>query len=206
MRAQLKKQINQFTSVVVALVFSFNSLLIPGSVAAQSVDFESPTIEMTEVQYGAAGEAQVFIATIIDNESVADVVFNYRMSGDGAFTESPMANTTGAEYKISLSETYAEGDIIEYYIAAADETGNRTLKGFEFAPLTREISSSAAEQFALEATEEKPKKLNLLYVALGVLALGALAGAAAGGGGSSDDGGVCPADGCTFTLSIPGPQ
>jgi len=192
-------------------------------VIAQSAtaDFESPVIDHQLIESSTWGDAQVFEASVVDNNRVARVRLFYRFAGELEYTEVEMQQLASSS---SYTATVETGDIdppkkaIEYFIRAEDDSENLVLQGFAFEPLVRTLvvdtsldDAPTTPTFSLETTEtatpEPEKKgVNWLYVALGVLVVG---GIAAGAGGGDDDD-VVLSDGecepsCTVTLNIPTP-
>jgi len=178
--------------------------LVTNIVQAQTLasDFEAPIIEHDVVEAGVLGDAESFVATVIDNLELENVSLFFRFSGDEKFTEIPMRPLAESAYFSATVDTSTEPAntvSIEYYIRAEDTAGNVVLKGFTFEPLVRTlaqpegsviddplaITSPAAQDPAPASPAPEAKRgINWLWVGLGVLVAGGLAAAASGGGDS----------------------
>jgi len=171
-----------------------------GNPAASSrVDVDPPLIEHDVDWSTDADIRQTFMATVVDDSELDTVMFFYRFAGETNFTRS---NQTTA---------------IEYYIEARDVSGNRTVRGYAFNPLVREIepvkadASTAATTSETEAAESVSRGLpKVVYVVGGVLLLGLLAGLSSGGGDDGGGGGAgptpaigepCSGLGCLLTIT-----
>jgi len=176
---------------------------------AQGFDVDPPVIEHDVVVTAEAGERQDFTATVADDNELATVRFLYRFEGERQYTSLEMNRVSASSTFNVVIETDEQSDAaIEYYIEARDESGNRTLRGYNFSPLVRfiELPQPAVEPVA----EAAPRKRNLkpLYYVGGALLLGLLAGALAGsgGGGGGEDlpmgTGDCDDGLCDFSITI----
>lgn len=160
-------------------------------VLAQGDDYEPPLIEHEVVADGSPGVTQEFTASVVDDQSLAEVTLFYRFEGDPKFksvTMQPIASSS--VHTASIDTRRGDDRDIEYYIRATDRAGNRVIKGYAFDPLIRAMGGAVA--IAQSKPAEKPaaagkSRRNLVYIGLGVLAVGAIAAAASSGGG--DDGG-----------------
>lgn len=166
----------------------------PLSVHAQASDGEPPVIEYQPVGSGAIGEDQLFVVEVTDNNAVESVILNYRTTPDADYENLSMERDSDSDRfraTVPQQETL-ESSTIEYYFEATDVSGNRTLEGFAFNPLLR-VLVDAAELPATPVLQESgpfanlTSGKNLLYVALGVLAVGVLIAASSDGGGSDND-------------------
>ena len=200
------RTIQKTISFILSIGLILTCVTSPGSFAqGLDSDFEAPVIEHQQLETGFAEDDQVFTATVLDNEEVKKVTLFYRFSGDDAFTELDM--------KLALEESLYTSTLkiennsvseIQYYIQAEDASNNIVLKGFAFEPLVRLINAGSEAQATAPPSSDAVKqtaqkgKVNLLYVALGILAVGAIAGAA--GGGSSSAAESCVE--CDITLTI----
>jgi len=173
-------------------------------------DVEPPLIEHNVNESVEAAERQSFIATVVDDAELDSVSLYYRFQGDPTYNSLEMN-------RVSYSSTYIahiptdtnSARNIEYYIQARDKAGNRTVRGFAFNPLVREINGSNGSNGAVaepnpppaSSSESEPagKRKTILYVVLGVLAAGAVAAAMDTGG---DDPPACPNDVCTVTINV----
>jgi len=126
--------------------FALSQVLFGMSAAyAQSdlTDVEPPLIEHTVMDAVEAAERQSFIATVVDDAELDSVSLYYRFQDDPTYNSLEMS-------RVSYSSTYIahvptdtnSARNIEYYIQARDKAGNRTVRGFAFNPLVREINTS----------------------------------------------------------------
>ena len=201
-----------------ALAFCGSSLIVPFAHAqSDSPDFEPPLIEHESVDSSSAADAQEFTATVVDDRKLNEVLLFYRFVGEEAFISIPMNQVASSSVFSATVETDKDDPrSIEYYIQAKDAAGNRVVKGFAFSPLVRMVDGSdnvAAISGGDRAAVVKVKPSNskrLLYIGLGVLAVGAIAAAAGGSSGSDDDtaGGGDPGGDPSgpFNLTISPPQ
>lgn len=192
-----KLRSSSFTSMLM-IFFQLSMAVLsttPRLALAQTADINPPVIEFDSIPTGNRGDKQVFAATVIDDVAVQSVKLYYRFEEETAFLDRTM-KMLGASgiYTITLDtdEVPESASFIQYYLEASDTVGNRSLQGFAFDPLERQIVS--ATQVATTAPSEpiasEGMSLNqkLLIGAVGILVLGALA--SSGGGGSSTPAGV----------------
>jgi len=193
-----------------AFWFAFSQILVGMSAAyAQNtlVDVEPPLIEHRIVTNVDANSRQSFFATVVDDGELDSVNLFYR------FQDDPTYNTVLMQ-RVSFSSTFivhiptdnASGRNIEYYIQAIDTAGNRTVRGYAFNPLLREINTpeggvkpSPAQQ-SPSMFEAIGERKNVIFIVLGALAVGALATTLSTNG--SDKGGGCPNGVCTITINV----
>ncbi|MBX2886018.1 MAG: hypothetical protein KTR32_39045 [Granulosicoccus sp.] len=188
-----------------------------GFAQAPGADFEPPIIELEQVDTGVLGETQSISVTAVDNDEIDSVVLYYRFGPTGLFATLGMQEVLGSSrYSASVETVGVTENQLQYYIQAIDVSQNVVLKGFAFEPLIRKLESKTIP--AIAATQTEPpvpatsdeqtepvteKKINFLYVALGVLAVGAIASAAGGGGGNTpvnDQPGECSV--CQVTITV----
>lgn len=163
------------------------SLLLGSTLAmAQSVDVDAPVIELEELEQGVADRSQVFTAQVAEDTALDSVTLYYRREGQLPFTPAPMQalGDTGY-YSVSIPTDFTDLRAIEYYVQAIDTTGNRTVSGFAFDPYRRTlaepvnpITPTAEEQTQANEPIENESPLlkrRWVQVALGVLAVGAIA-------------------------------
>lgn len=178
-------------------------LLQPALAQTQPMDFNPPVIEMEEITSGIAGDIQVFTALVADDKEILDVKLYFRYSGQIPFDSKYMAPLGGSGYyTIKLETDPGERRNIEYYVQARDKGGNRTVKGFAFEPLVRNLvapenplpdtppQNTPAPVVAVpvdEPTEPTTGRVRWWQVAMGVVAVGALAALAAGGSDDPDN-------------------
>ncbi len=186
--------------------------LFATTAAAQSRDTEPPTITFDEVEETRKGDSQVFTVTAADNVGVDSLEFFYRFGSDQQYAISVMRRIGGTDlftFTLQADDIPERADVIQYYLEAKDEEGNRTLRGFSFDPLERVLLAGSAT--GLAGTEQaKPDSSSLLgslsttekilYGALGVVIVGALVAAA--GSGGDDDGGGSGASGVPVTITV----
>ena len=168
------------------------SLLLIGSIVqtaqAQSTDITAPVLLLDEIESGVSGETQVFSARVSDDVALKSVTLFHRLSGDEAFVASPMRQVGSSDvFAVSLSSDIDDIRDIEYYLQAEDTGGNKSLNGFAFDPLIRDMSieSRPAVVPVSKVRRSLTRNQRLLFGVLGVLVIGAVASQAGGGGGSS---------------------
>ena len=167
----------------------------PGIATAQSVDIEPPVIEFEAIDEGTLGDNQVFGATVLDNVAVSSVKLFYRFSESGQYRSQLMIMLgSSGIYTITIDNEAVPADatFVQYYLEALDGVGNRSLQGFAFDPIERQLVE--AQIVAADATTEPVAatgiSLNqkIIYGALGLLLVGVLASASGGGGSSTTPG------------------
>ena len=134
----------------------------------------------------------MFSATVSDDRDVADVLLHYRLDDESVYqnrTMTPIGSTGIFTTTLKIDDTV---DTIQYYIEATDKAGNRTLQGFAFDPIERQLVERQVPAAQLSREEEEPAQglstgRKILYGVLGLVVVGALASAAggSGSGGSS---------------------
>ena len=185
--------------------------------SAQSLpDAEPPVIELERILTGEAGTAQVFTAQVVDDRELVDVVLYHRRAGRQPFTGSPMqALGDTAFFSATIVTEPDDARAIEYYVQARDGGGNRTVDGYAFDPHSRTLSvvpnvmakvpSAPVSPNSSEAADTPSFTVGGVpwwQIALGAVAVGALAAAAGGssGGSSDQDDGTVP---LTINLTEP---
>jgi len=177
-------------------------------------DTRAPVIELEVLTEVAAADSQSFNAQVADDGELASVTLHHRREGDGPFVRSTMRALGGSGYfGVSIPTDRNDTSAIEYYIQAIDESGNRTVNGFAFDPLRRAFTeaslplatapnaatdAAAGGVIAKEAPRAASNSRRWWTVALGVVAVGALA-TLSGGGGDDDNGNV------PLTIDVPRP-
>ena len=205
--------INKLFKVVFVSWFALSQVLLGMSSAnAQSglIDVEPPLIEHDVIRAVEADIRQTFFATVVDDNELDSVSLYYRFQKDPTYSTVLMKRVSfSSTYIVHVPTDPSDDRDIEYYIQARDVAGNRTVRGYAFNPLMREINIPAAPPIAAApepepvAAESPGKKRTVLYVVLGVLAAGLIAGAASKSGGSgSDDAEPCPNGLCTITVTV----
>lgn len=186
---------------------------------SDSVDFESPIIEHTEVDGGRVGGVEVFGATVVDNDEIARVVVFYRFSGETEFADLSMREIAQSSFymaRIDTANVPLDTEAIEYYIQAEDASGNIVLKGFAFQPLTRafeppavvepEVEQDAAPVEAEFTSPSLASSINWWYVGLGALLVGGIVAATdSDSSGPRAPDGDCIGNSCTVTLTFERP-
>jgi len=198
------------TLIFSPVVSAAEALALPGS------DLIAPEIKQQQIPKNLpAGDLPTITATVTDNVGVKDVTVFYRQIGASDFARVEMKrNLSTTEYSITLPEIFSPG--VEYYIQASDQAGNTVLHGHTFSPLTiavlpdptgtnPDLAGLPSDTISTETGNEvanqpaKSKISKWVWIGLGVIAVGALAG-----GGSSGGGGEEPTTGTvTITGSTP---
>lgn len=192
------------------MIFSHSAELI-----AQTIpDVQEPVVEIEFVESATADLSQVFTVEASDDLGLGDVTLHYRRAGENIFKKSlmnPIGDT--GYFSISIDTEPTDLRAFEYYAQALDLNGNRTVKGFAFDPFVRELTeasdSSLTSITTTKLTAEPEPDDDVLagtltatqsgtsastsnsnrkwwYIALGVLAVGAVASQL--GGSDSGDG------------------
>ncbi len=190
-------------------------LLLAGSMAGQLAnaqttqsanagDITPPVIELEAIDTGIAGQDQVFTALVADDGNLQDVKLYFRYMGQQAYQNVPMQQLAAGTdfYLATLMTEPDEIRTIEYYVQARDVAGNRAVEGFAFEPLLRTLTpaqsnaGSGNNQSSVATAEQNPQTesssggIKLWQIVLGVLALGAVAGAVASSGNDGGGGGT----------------
>lgn len=171
--------------ILKSLCFVVASCLLSLAVSAQSaLDLNPPSITHSSSEQFSPGKPLMIEAEITDDSGIEEASVFYRAGQVGNFQSIPLAQSAGDKYTAEIP-TQKKQKTLQYYIEALDTGGNRVLEGNPSQPLTVSAKSRS----------------NLLYLALGALAIGALA--AAGGG---DDGGESAPTSRTVTINATVPQ
>lgn len=204
--------------LLAAASLSSNPAEAQSTATAPTGDIAPPVIELETIDSGVAGQDQVFTALVADNGNLLDVKLYYRYMGQQAYQNvlmQPLAADTDF-YLATLSTDPADTRTIEYYVQARDIAGNRVVEGFAFEPLLRTLTAAQtgtdtnggesvvtaepSPQFETEAPSSGGIKL--WHIVLGVLAIGAIAGAAASGGGGGGNPDNPPTQTVPLTITI----
>ena len=179
---------------------------------SEDIDFDPPVIDHESLDTGTAGELQVFSALVVDDRGLERVTLFYRSTTGQDYREVPMQQLTGTDNFTASVDTELDQQKIDYYIEALDTGGNRVLKGFPFFPLVRALDPPVAAPVVAEpaapAAEPKGSGRSVLYIVLGALAVGLLAGLAGSGdsgGGGSNGGGENPDNTVPLTINVSPP-
>ena len=178
--------------------------------AAAGVDTEPPLIEIETLPETRADRSQVFTAQVVDDRALEDVVLYHRREGQQPYARAPMrAIADSAYFSVAIPTDPTDLRAIEYYVQARDRGGNRSVSGFAFDPLRRTLSPQpsplaagsgpSASTAAAQADDDARTRPRWWAIALGVVAVGALAAFA---DGSDDDGG----DGARLTIDLQEPR
>jgi len=153
------------------------------------IDIDPPVIDHEALKSGIPGQDQEFRALVIDDQGLKHVWLFHRDRSGAQYTSVPMQRVgETSEFVVTIGSALGQNRI-EYYIEAVDTGGNRVLKGFPFFPLVRQLSPLAGEPAApVEPAAKSDSKL--LYVILGVAAVGV--GLALLSGGDDNDGATGP--------------
>ncbi|MBI3610168.1 MAG: hypothetical protein HY204_05645 [Nitrospirae bacterium] len=147
----------------------------------------------------------VIQATITDNVAVKEAFLFYRPLGNTEYFSINMNPVGNNLYAATIPKEDVQEPGIEYYIQAADPSGNTVLRGFSFSPLMITVAPvlpapkggnepaavapapSSQEPLALKteapATSPWYKKWWVWAIAAGVVVIAAAAGGGGGGGG-----------------------
>jgi len=136
------------------------------AVGQTTLDLDPPEVIHTVPVKVMPGKDLRIDANVTDDSGVDQVTVHYRSKQSDPFQSTEMTNVQGAEYT-ALIPTAKEMKSLQYYIEVLDAGGNRVLEGTPSTPLTITVE----------------KRSNILYIVLGAVAIGALAGLAGGGGG-----------------------
>jgi len=207
--------VNKLFSSGFACWFAFSQALLGASAAyAQSgqIDVEPPLIEHTIVNTVEADTRQSFFATVVDDDELDSVSLFYRFQNDPSYSAVVMNRVSYSSTYIAHIPTDPTSDRnIEYYIQARDKAGNRTVRGYAFNPLVREIRlADTTPATKVSSTGDKAASTGtgrtVLYVVLGVLALGLLAGSLGDDGGTDPPVSGCPNGVCTISVIVGAPE
>ena len=214
--------IRSIVTILTCVGFIYAPFLKAAQLSLPSGDLVAPEVSHEVIPDSLeAGSSVQIKATVTDNVGVKSVTLFYRTKGTEEYKRVSM-NRIGEtdEYAITLGKSELVEPGIEYYIQAMDLAGNSLLHGYSFSPLAVNVvapsapaavapAAVAAEEPAGETIREEPqaekKKSNTwIWIAVGALAIGAIA-LAAGGGGGGDDGGGGGGDTGTIVISGPNP-
>lgn len=196
--------------VALQIIVSCAGLFVP-QLHAQTLDTEPPEVGFDTVDEARKGDSQVFTVTATDNQIIQSIVIFYRMGPDADYQSANMmqiGETDLYTLTIPANSIPESTELIQYYIEAKDQAGNRTLQGFSFDPAERVLidSGSALAGNTPQKAQEEESALGSLsttqkvvYTALGVILVGALIAAA----GSSDSGGSSGGQTTQLTLTVP---
>ncbi len=208
------------STLSLALFLSANPGVMSDAMAQSSnstIDGNPPVIELEVIPRGIAGQEQVFTSLVSDDSQVQDVFLYFRFNGQQAYNSILMESIGGSSYYIAtVSPEENDTRDIEYYIQARDVAGNRTVEGFAFEPIVRQLrtapvnqtdqttagSSTTTTSGSETPTPSSSGGFKLWHLAVGIALLGLVAGAAGGGsgGGGGGNGQTVP---LTITVNSP---
>ena len=182
---------------ILQLMMSVLWVLPASSVHAQGIDSEPPTIEFEAIDQGFIEDSQVFTATVSDDTEVQTVTLYYRFDSEELYKSRRMEMLGSAGiYTATIGTDLApEGTTaIQYYLEALDGVSNRTLQGFAFDPIERElIDVPVPVPVAVAEPVAAPVQVGgistgrkILYGVLGLVVVGAIAAASSSSGGGGD--------------------
>lgn len=192
--------------IILVSLLSFCLVCLPiahaAGLALPSGDLVAPVIEHSPFGKDILpGQSIDVKATVTDNVGVKEVVLFYREINAAEFKRLGMRRDLDSHtYVATLSAIGSPG--LEYYIQATDLAGNTLFFGHLFLPLVVTVAPAAdvdgretkivaaKESKAVSANKEKKSGVSKwVWIGLGVVVAGALAGGGGGGGGGSSDGG-----------------
>jgi len=203
-RQVLRRRIAALLAVLLSFSLTVNPVLAQTAGPwGSDIDIDPPVIDHEALESGIPGQDQEFKALVIDDQGLKHVWLFHRDRSGAQYASVPMQRVDETSEFVVTIDTALGQNRIEYYIEAVDTGGNRVLKGFPFFPLVRQLSPLAGEP-AAPVTEAKNDN-KLLYVILGVAAVGVglalLSGGDDGGNGDGGDGPETPEPG-TVPLTI----
>jgi hypothetical protein len=202
------RNLRSFITLLLCAGIIYTPILQAAQLSLPTGDLVAPEVSHEVISDSLeAGSSVQIKATVTDNVGVKAVTLFYRTTGTEEYKRITM-NRLGDtdEYAVTLGNTELIEPGIEYYIQAMDLAGNSLLHGYSFSPLKVSVVAPTAPKAKapVAATEETPlpgetireepqvekkKSQTWLWIALGALAVGAIAAAAGGGGGGDDSGG-----------------
>lgn len=208
--------VNKLFSSGFAVWFALSQAMLGMSQAyaqSGSIDVEPPLIEHNIVSAVEAASRQSFFATVVDDDELDSVSLYYRFQNDTTYSAVVMNRVSYSSTYIAHVPTAVTSDRdIEYYIQARDKAGNRTVRGYAFNPLVREIKTPKATTIATPAettttktAADSGKRRTILYVVLGVVTLGLISGLSKRGSTTTEPvtgGGACPNGICTISITV----
>ena len=208
---------------LVLVVMVIESLLFSNVIHAEKLSLPAADLTAPEVEHEpisdplSSGAMHRIKATVTDNVAVDSVSLFYRHVGETQYQRKNMLRESRDSdvFSVTLGRKDLATPGIEYYIQATDMAGNSVLYGYSFEPIKLSVVSDTGSTTAASDSEYteptnadgKDKKKGgskWIWIALGALALGAVAAAASGGGGGDSGGGG--GDSGTVTVSGPVPQ
>ena len=155
-----------------------------GTTWSGEIDIDPPIIDHEALETGVPGEPQQFSALVVDDRGLTHVMLFHRERTGAQYSSVEMVQVGDTSEYTATIDTSVDQNSIEYYIEALDTGGNRVLKGFPFFPLVRQLDP--VPESTTQVTEDSGTNRKLIYVLVGVAAVG-LAAALLSGGSDSDD-------------------
>lgn len=207
---------------------SFQLVQLVADSSNGDIDLDPPQVDHIPVSSGVAGSAQSLSVKAFDSQGIASVTLLYRTSSEGEYKRVLMQQVIGTDNFTVEIESSIVHRLIEYYFLVIDIGGNKVLNGFPYEPFSRVLTEP---RIAVEDTQvetelaengEAPKvqrpassdglatgttkqsaqsKTALLWVVLGVVAIGALAASSGGGENAPASGETVP-----VILNVPLPD
>ncbi|KPJ96524.1 MAG: hypothetical protein AMJ53_00615 [Gammaproteobacteria bacterium SG8_11] len=209
---------------LVLIFFLIESLLFSSFIHAEQLSLPAADVSAPEVEHEpvneplSVGAMHQIKATVTDNVGVETVSLFYRRAGDSQYIRKAMLREAKDSdiYSITLGTKDLAAPGIEYYIQATDVAGNSVLYGYSFEPIKLSVltnadlpadasDSSFTEALNGDTMEKKKRSYKWVWIALGALAVGAVAAAASGGGGGDDGGQSGSENPGSVTISAPVP-
>ena len=199
-------------AALAALVHLFASTLLalPSQALAQAGDTDPPRIEFEPIERGVAGDTQVVSAGITDDVDVESVTLHYRLDPSAPYESVPMEPLGGTSiHSASVETAGTDAEVLQYYVEARNGAGNRSIRGFAFDPLERQLGEAGAPAVAVDGASVPEPGLStgrkVLYGVLGVIAVGAIAAAAGGSSGGDEPRADDPGEGIPVTIIVDDP-
>jgi hypothetical protein len=208
----------------VLVLFLIQSIMFSNIIYAEQLSLPAADVSAPEVEHEPirgplpSGAAHQLKATVKDNVGVDSVSLFFRRVGDTQYQRKAMLRESQDSdvFAITLGTKELAAPGIEYYIQATDLAGNSVLYGYSFEPIKLSVSDTGVtttdnniatdEALSGDSKEKKKGGHKWIWIALGALAVGAVAAAASGGGGGDSGGQPSGGDSGTVTISGPVPQ
>jgi len=158
------------------------------------IDIDPPVIDHEALETGVPGQEQRFSAVVIDDRGLKHVTLYHRDRSGAQYESIVMQSLSDDEFAVTIDTSVGQKRI-EYYIEALDTGGNRVLKGFPFFPLVRQLTPAPGSQTQANGSTSgsASDESKLIYVLLGVAAVGvALALSGRSGGSTTPQPGTVP--------------
>lgn len=222
LRSMSSSWLHSIITLLLIVTMMHSYVFAAGQLALPPDDIDAPVIThepMTKVF--EPGLLRPITATVVDNVGVKSVLLFYRQSGSERYNRAVMQRQGESDiYSVTLEPEYYAEPGFEYYIQATDNAENRLLYGYAFSPIKYQVETEQKETTAALLAEKQAPENSVvtdggvstgdsasgykkwLWIGLGVLAVGALAGGSGGGGGDDPD----PPPTKPGTIQITGPS